>query len=113
LPFLLGEKQGAPHQALFWRNYDAKRFAIRTTHDKMIIQPDGSFLFDIEKDIGEQNNLKGAQQEKVGSLIKIIDNWESHLKNPAFMGLLQDKEYSRLHPDRFINKKYESKNEQK
>jgi arylsulfatase A-like enzyme len=51
IPYLTGEKSGFPHEELYWRNHDAKRFAVRTPSWKMIQDPNRNFLFDIKSDI--------------------------------------------------------------
>jgi arylsulfatase A-like enzyme len=101
VPFLTGENKGIPHQELYWRNYAANRFAIRTADSKQILETDKIFLFDIQKDISEKVNLAANQTNRVRELTKLIENWKMSLMDPVFMGLLEDKEYSKLHPDRY------------
>jgi len=104
LPYLTGENQHAPHEALYWRNFAADRFAIRTAHDKMIIQPENQFLFDIQKDIVEEENLASENSEKLSELTHKINAWKALLKDPVFMGLMEDEAYSKLNPDRYKRK---------
>lgn len=101
LPFLLGQKEGVPHEALFWRNYDANRLAIRAANSKLITQPDQNFIFDLKTDISEKRNLLMEQAELASQLSYRLDQWKKQLMDPIFLGLLQDKTYSRLNPDRF------------
>lgn len=101
VPFLTGKKEGVPHQELFWRNYDANRYAIRTAASKQIVETDKVFLFDIQKDISEKINLAVTKSNKLEELNRRIENWKLGLMDPVFMGLLEDKEYSNLHRDRF------------
>lgn len=108
IPFLKGEKTEPPHQALYWRNFDRNRFAVRTPDSKMILElQDGQlgengFLFDIKRDISESTNLFWDDQSRVAGIKITLENWKQLLADPAFLGLLQDLEYSRLHPDRFL-----------
>jgi len=102
IPYLTGEKSGFPHEELYWRNHDAKRFAVRTPSWKMIQDPNRNFLFDIKSDIGESNNLFEQQGNQVKQLGLSLERWKLWLKKPLFLGLLQDDEYTRLHPDRYI-----------
>lgn len=102
IPYLTGEKSGFPHEELYWRNHDAERFAVRTPSWKMIQDPNRNFLFDIKSDIGESNNLFEQQGNQVKQLGLNLERWELWLKKPLFLGLLQDDEYTRLHPDRYI-----------
>ncbi|MDI1324108.1 MAG: sulfatase-like hydrolase/transferase [Algoriphagus sp.] len=101
IPFLTGDKKDPPHQALYWRNFDRNRFAIRTADSKMILQPDTEFLFDIESDISESKNVISADPSRKYRLAERIEQWKKILIDPAFLGLLEDKEYNRLHTDRF------------
>jgi arylsulfatase A-like enzyme len=104
VPFLTGQQSGFPHQELYWRNFDAKRLAIRTPDFKLITSPIQNFLFQINRDISESKNVFDAEVEKAESLSQKLANWQQWLKNPLFLGLLQDEEYSRLHPDRYDSK---------
>ncbi|MCC5929458.1 MAG: sulfatase-like hydrolase/transferase [Cyclobacteriaceae bacterium] len=104
LPYLKGENMDVPHEALYWRNFNAGRFAIRTAQDKMTTEPDNQFLFDIRHDVSEKNNLAPANIGKMNELNQKIEAWKDLLKDPVFMGLMEDKAYSELHPDRFERK---------
>lgn len=104
LPYLTSENQGTPHEALYWRNFEANRLAIRTTQDKMILQPNNQFLFKIEKDLSEKENLASTDSEKLSELTQKLNAWKSLLMHPVFMGLIEDEAYSKLHPDRFLKK---------
>ncbi|WP_373524144.1 sulfatase-like hydrolase/transferase [Aquiflexum sp.] len=104
IPYLTGENQNAPHEALYWRNFNAERFAIRTLHDKMISGPNEQFLFDIKNDISEKRNLASENNAQLDGLADKINTWKSMLKDPLFMGLLEDEAYSKLHPDRYGRK---------
>lgn len=101
IPFLTGENQNPPHQALYWRNFDRGRVAIRTADSKMILEKEIGQLFDIQSDLSESKNVISADLFRKNSLSAKIDQWKMLLMDPVFLGLLEDKEYSRLHPDRF------------
>jgi arylsulfatase A-like enzyme len=40
IPYLTGEKEGAPHERIFIRRFDAKRSAVRSGDYKLLVQPD-------------------------------------------------------------------------
>ena len=101
IPFLKGERSDPPHHQLFWRNFDAQRFAVRTAGDKMIQQPDGTLLFDMRSDQSEKADTSEEDPARVKDLHQKILRWERLLKEPGFPGLAQDKEYSKAHPERF------------
>ncbi|RIW16489.1 N-acetylgalactosamine 6-sulfate sulfatase [Algoriphagus lacus] len=101
IPFLTGEKQEPPHQALYWRNFDRNRFAIRTPDSKMILESQADYLFDIQSDLSESNNLIGTDITRKNKLSERIEQWKKLLMDPLFLGLLEEKEYNLKHPDRF------------
>ena len=114
LPYVLGEKSGTPHESLFWKiNGDFKivnndtirgndRFAIRSKNYKMIIDEDGnSYLYDLEKDISEQNNIALDFPEITNDLRLKINQWNEKTISPIFLGLSNNELYNKLNPDRF------------
>ena len=101
IPYLTGKKKGNPHEELYWRNFNANRFAIRSGDSKMIIQPNHNFLFDLSKDLSESKNQFSIQEALAKKLSEKLEAWKKQLMDPIFLGLLEDEEYSRLHPDRY------------
>lgn len=87
LPFLAGEKTGAPHDALYWRF--GQQMAIRAGDYKLVRydsmadsgaakqknQPKGAKLYNLTKDIGEANDLAAAMPDKVKELQTKWDAW--------------------------------------
>ena len=109
IPFLTGEKQEPPHQALYWRNFDRNRFAIRTPDSKMILEAQADYLFDIQRDLSETTNLIGTDLTRKNKLSERIEQWKKLLMEPLFLGLLEEKEYNLKHPDRFTPESKEKK----
>jgi arylsulfatase A-like enzyme len=105
IPYLTGKKSGMPHDALFWRGSNNEKWAVRTADEKMVILPDGPKWFDIQNDIAEKNDLHPTKPEKTLQLQSLLDHWKKYLIPPAFLGLMEDKKYSELHPDRFTPNK--------
>jgi arylsulfatase A-like enzyme len=101
IPFLKGEKQGAPHDFLYWRKFDQQRYALRHGAEKLILQNEEKMLFDLEEDISETENLAGTQTETYRLLWENFENWHSQMAPAAFPGLYENKEYHENHPDRF------------
>jgi len=104
LPYLTGVSKGVPHGDLFWRNFEKDRFAVVEPEYKRIDeQGKPSMLFNLKNDLSETNDLSGSgtHQSIMGDLEKKISAWKSLLLAPRFMGLLEDKEYSQQHPDRW------------
>jgi arylsulfatase A-like enzyme len=101
LPFLKGVVDGPPHDRLFWKKVDQQKHAVREGADKLISFKDGLQLYDLDKDIGEANDLSAIKEAKVKSLEEAWSKWDTQNQAPVFLGLLQDSIYNTLHPNRF------------
>ena len=88
LPYLNGEKTGAPHAALFWRcRTRSNNFAARQSDWKMVWSTEGGeqpgpnqkparyMLFNVAEDISEQNDLAAKHPEKLAALRKLWEDW--------------------------------------
>lgn len=104
IPFLQGKEKAAPHDYLFWRNFDRGMYAVRSAESKMVVIKEVTEHFDIQKDIAEKNNTVSTQSQSVEKLSQHLTLWKGQLIDPLFLGLLQDAEYSKVHPDRWIIK---------
>ena len=85
LTFLTGEKTGAPHDRLFWRNGDLR--AVREGNWKLIrngTRPPE--LYDLAKDIGETTDVATAQFAVTARLDAALGEWDKELMAPAFVG---------------------------
>jgi arylsulfatase A-like enzyme len=90
LPFLRGEKAGAPHDALYWRF--GEQMAIRAGDFKLVrydLAADGGRgvsglqLFNLRDDIAESKDLAAAQPAKVKELQAQWDRWNAGNIPPA------------------------------
>ncbi len=89
LPFLTGEKSGAPHDALFWRFGD--QTAIRAGDFKLVrydLNADtlsggrnqgvsAAKLYNLRDDLGESKDLAASQPDKVKELQSQWDRWNA------------------------------------
>ena len=89
LPYLGGEKDSLPHQALYWRTdfnkslrYENWKF-IWNTRDQQV------FLFDLAADKGEENNLASEHPDLVQKLIREMTQWEQEMKEPLWPGVME------------------------
>lgn len=89
LPFLNGEDQGRPHETLFWRQ--GGKAAMRHGDWKIVImgrrfQPGNAKweLYDLSKDVAEQNNLAAVKPEILSELISRWDEMNSEMADPLF-----------------------------
>ena len=94
LPHLLGEKTGAPHEILFWKN--GEQGAVRQGDWKLLLSPGQPKLqlFNLADDIGEKRDLAGEKPELVGRLHKAWLDWSAPLPpraNPPVAKTTQSK----------------------
>ena len=90
MPYLNGEKEGRPHDVLYWRR--GEDYAIRKGDWKLAWndqESDGRIeLFDMANDSGEWKNLADSQPERTQAMQDLFDEWDSALadnqtgKNP-------------------------------
>jgi arylsulfatase A-like enzyme len=86
LPYLTGEKTGAPHERLFWRNGELR--AVREGNWKLVRQkgkPDE--LYDLGKDIAEAHDLAATRTAEVARIGAALETWDQELIAPVFAGL--------------------------
>lgn len=84
LPFLVGTKDGEPHESLHW--YADGKGAIRHGKWKLHLDGDARMLYDLDADIGEQSDLSEQQPEIVAKLLKEHQSFVAQLPpvlNPA------------------------------
>ena len=79
IPYLTGKKKGAPHESLFWEFWS--QAAIRKGDWKLLEAGGKQYLFDLSKDIAEQNNLVQEYPEKVEELKKDLEGWAKKHKD--------------------------------
>lgn len=86
LPFLSGEKAGAPHEMLFWRTGGpGGNNAVRRGNLKLVrIGKEAPHLFDLGTDIGESKDLAAEKPEVVQELVAAIAEWERGTIAPVF-----------------------------
>ncbi len=104
MPFVTSKSKGLPHGDLYWRNFANGRFAVvEPTYKRIDQRGKLPMLFNLSQDIGEKTNLsdKVNYQPIMNDLESKITAWSKLLEAPKFEGLLQDKKYSKEHPDRW------------
>ena len=98
LPYLTGQKTGAPHEALYWRF--GQQIALRMGDWKLVkgvgskgvegverrgkASTDGAELYNLKADIGEKNNLAEKEPAKFKELVAAWDKWNSELVDPKW-----------------------------
>lgn len=104
MPFLSGQVKTMPQRELYWRNYDKERFCVLGPVYKRIEEKGKPvFLFNLQNDISEKINLVSESDRQVvmDELEKKTRIWSQLLRAPVFLGLLEDEQYSREHPERW------------
>ncbi|MCG9972558.1 sulfatase-like hydrolase/transferase [Christiangramia crocea] len=83
IPFLKGEKQGDPHEKLFWRKLEEA--AVRIGDNKVVrLKNYGSVLYDLENDRGETQDLSTREPAIHQNLMKELESWESQIRKPLW-----------------------------
>ena len=85
LPLLEGRSAAAPHAALFWRF--GIQYAVRQG-DWKLVKPhidSAPLLFNLAKDIGEQNDLAAAEPARVKELQALWDAWNAKNESPRWI----------------------------
>ena len=70
---VLAEGKPSPRKDMFWKRQGKE--AARVGHWKWIRNEQGTFLFDLSKDMGEKNNLIDKMPEKAAEMEKHFTAW--------------------------------------
>ncbi|MDA7618330.1 sulfatase-like hydrolase/transferase [Verrucomicrobia bacterium] len=81
MPYLTGKNKQAPHAALYWRWIG--QLAIRKGKWKYLALGDREYLFNLEQDIAESNNLLPINKKLAAELRADWDTWSQTLKPPG------------------------------
>lgn len=97
LPFVTGQRSGAPHEALYWRF--GQQIALRKGDWKLVkgagsgeaietggrASVTGAELYNLAQDIGEKKNLAAEYPEKVRELAATWTAWNAQLVEPKWI----------------------------
>jgi uncharacterized sulfatase len=81
VPFFCGKEQGAPHDTLYWRWI--AQSAVREGKWKLLVGGKRSYLFDLETDPEELNDLKDNHPEIAQRLRDKLEQWAGELDPPG------------------------------
>ena len=86
LPLLTGAVEALPMRNLFWRRGEKRNIAARFQNYKYAKERVSGqvFLFDLENDMSERNNLANSNPEILQMMQKIQTEWEVTVPDPAF-----------------------------
>jgi arylsulfatase A-like enzyme len=89
LPYAAGEKDGVPHETLFWRMFSNQR-AVRHGDLKLVwsgpagpLSPPGR-LYDVVRDPGETRDLSAERPDDLKKLQALYDAWNATLAEPKW-----------------------------
>jgi len=91
LPFIKGEKKGDPHESIFWRQGYYRGVLNKGWKMTVSKRPKKVWLFNLNEDPTEQNNVAGQNPDKVAELQALLEAhnaeqaeslWESVIEGP-------------------------------
>jgi arylsulfatase A-like enzyme len=84
LPYLKLEREGEPHEILFWQRGFSK--ALRSEHWKLLLNEDSgdTLLYNISQDPFEQENVYKSHKTTAESLLEKHKQWSSELRDPLW-----------------------------
>lgn len=83
LPYLTGARLDRPHESLFWRS--GQQFAARVGDWKLVrTRAEGTLLFNLAEDIGEQQDLAAAHPEQVRAIQRAYREWAADMIDPLW-----------------------------
>lgn len=83
LPFVSGQAKGVPHKQLLWHKLWFS--ALRQGPWKLIyVQDYGYALYNLDKDLGEKNNLAKLDPKRVEAMTHDMNQWKSELAKPLW-----------------------------
>ncbi|MGC6430276.1 MAG: sulfatase-like hydrolase/transferase [Jejuia sp.] len=112
VPFVNGKVTGRPHEDMFWKK--DVRAVYRHNDWKLIRFADRpAELYDLTKDLTEQNNLASEQPERLKAMFKKLFEWELTLERPLWTLKQEFEKYDINRMDRYrtpeLVKKYMEK----
>ena len=112
VPYVRGEIQTPPHNAIYLRKFDQQRYAIRRGDYKHVVPVKGgkSQLYNLKDDIGETKNLALQEPDTLAELEALRKTWSAELIDPIFLGLIHlpsfQKKQTRKTPEKTGQKKW-------
>jgi arylsulfatase A-like enzyme len=99
IPFLTGQKEGMPHDQLFWRKWEQNGMAIRKGNMKLVSnskhEKNNHELFDLGTDLSETKNQRSLNPKISNDLKESWENWNAQLKDRTFPTLMEDQWWKR------------------
>jgi len=97
IPVITQPEKPAPERTLFWKMHDRDLYVARNGNGafKIMTKPNGNELYNLDEDMSEKRNLlkSNTNRETYEALLQELEAWKKEMKDPAFLGLGQVKEY--------------------
>ena len=89
IPWIAGDHEGLPHEALFWRR--KRSHAVRVEDWKLVVHKrEEPLLFDLSEDPAEQYDLASEKPEVVARLQKRYRSWAGEMIDPLWNSSAKD-----------------------
>ena len=89
IPYLTGEAEGQPHEALFWRSGHYQTVRAGDWKLQVSERPPMTWLFALGEDPTEQQNVADRYPEKVEALRALLDGYNAEVAEPAWPALIE------------------------
>jgi arylsulfatase A-like enzyme len=89
IPFVRGEAQGNPHEALFWRSGHYRMVMADGWKLQVAERPKKNWLFNLKEDPTEQVNLAETNPAKVRELMSRLTAHDAQMVEPAWPALIE------------------------
>lgn len=89
LPFVLGDAEGDPHDALFWRSGHYQVVLADGWKLQRADRPERTWLFHLESDPTEQQDLAAQRPDKVAALSRLLDAHNAAQAEPLWPSLAE------------------------
>lgn len=98
IPFIKGKQKNAPHEYLFWRQFDQKSYAVlhQSGLKEVIIRDTSWQFYNLKLDIGEEKNILEQNKVLLNSFEAQRKKWLANAIAPIFLGLSQEEQYNKL-----------------
>jgi arylsulfatase A-like enzyme len=89
VPFARGEREGRPHDALFWRSGHYRVVRAGDWKLQLSERPKKVWLFDLASDPTERTNLAEREPARVAELTRLLDAHDAEQSPPLWPSLLE------------------------
>jgi arylsulfatase A-like enzyme len=89
-PFARGEREGVPHERLFWRSGHSQVARVGDWKLQVNERPPGTaWLFNLREDPTEQTNLASREPERVAELRRALAEHNAEQAEPSWPALIE------------------------